>query len=289
MTGAFGYLGRALLGRLLPDHAVMAAGRRAPGHPVPAGLASAFPYDVCRLLPADLSGYDGLVHLAGGGVRPDGEYDQVAALHDNVTAALHVAALVRKACVPRAVFVSSACVYAPKGGPLSENDPIGPDTLYGAMKVCAEAAWARDGGVVLRCATLYGAGAGVDVGRDGVMERLARAAVAGGEFTVDGTTRRRLDILHVDDAVEAIVAALHAQTPPRVLNVGSGRLLSVADLIEAFRQERREVRVRVGLAPHRISPERLLDVRMAEEALGWAPRRRIAEGVAGLLRMVEAP
>ena len=194
------------------------------------------------------------------------------------------------------VFSSTAAVYGrPRGVPVGEDAPLAPITPYGASKAAAERALhgAASGHgfqyVVLRLFNVAGADpalrAGPSAGRSS--PRLVDAAceaVAGlrDDITVfgnrlatrDGTCVR--DYVHATDVAEAHVAALRClerDGPSRVLNCGSGRGVSVREVLAAVEAQTGSVlEVREG-PPREGDPlELVADTGRIREALGWLPR-----------------
>lgn len=291
-TGAFGYFGLALVRHLAERHDVLAVGR-APRPDCAHAVMSALPdnvtvrwfCDVRGLTAGNVPGVEAVVHLAGGGAPGGDLTDAREALRDNVESAVHVADITRGAS--RRILASSIYVYGQAARPLRECDPIAPDTLYGQLKSVAEACWQQAGGSALRFAHVWGAGSGVDFGRDGVTERLARAAAGGRPFTAHGTGEQQLDLVHIDDACVAVQRALEAEELPAAVNVGGGDGDSrINHLIYCFdRAAGAEIPVaRTGSGGAAAS--RCLSIDLARRALGWAPTVLRIDGARDLIRMV---
>lgn len=242
ITGAFGYFGTALARHLAKvGHQVVAAGRTRDGR-VPEKVAQALAgvgLSHCHL-PLDLllrqfripDATDAIVHLAGGGAPGGNLGDATAALRDNAESAAQVARCAPKGC--RLLLASSIYVYGTGARPFRESDLLSPDTLYGQLKAVAEAVWRQRGGLSLRLSHIYGAGSGIDFGRDGVTERLARAAAGGAPFVMHGDGAQQLDLVHIEDACDAVALALRAESLPPALNIGGGAPVTVAELSRAF-------------------------------------------------------
>jgi len=173
---------------------------------------------------------------------------------------------------------------------VGEDAPMDPRNTYAATKVHQEhlaAVWARETGsaaVSLRLHNVYGPGMPRSTPYAGVAA-IFRSALERGEAPrvfEDGGQRR--DFVHVDDVARAFVAALHG-TPGghAAYNVGSGVVHTVGDLATEL------ARAAGGPAPVVTGQYRLGDVRhitassgRAREALGWAARVGLREGVAAL-------
>lgn len=282
ITGGFGYLGMALARHLAAHHDVLITGRRPrPACAKQVGVllrelrihscatdGSEWPHEWVREAEA-------IVHLAGGGASGGNLGQATAALRDNLDSAAHIADIAPMGC--RLVLASSIYVYGVGNRPFRETDTPAPDTLYGQLKAVAEAVWRQHGGVALRFAHIYGAGSGIDFDRSGVTERLAWAAAGGSPFRMHGDGSQQIDLVHIDDACEAVALALRTKKLPDALNIGGGNPVSVADLARVF-----------GVQPHVDSclvlpSNRALDIGLARAWLGWSPRVALADGAQGLV------
>lgn len=296
LTGAFGYIGLAVLARLGERYEWVAY-----GHPPRTDAARAIGAGRARVIEGDvvdieqhretIGGVDAVVHLAGGGGPARVEADPVAAVRGNVTGTAAVAAAARAAGARRLVMASTIQVYGTRRGldrPYREEDGPAPDDLYGAVKEAAERVWLAAGGHVLRLANVYGTGSGADVGLDGAVERFARAAASGGTITVYGDGAQRIDYVHVDDVVDAFDRALRAPAPPAVVNIGGGAPVAIGDLARRFCDAGRALGAaprieRRPAPPGKLWPDRSLDITRARDALGWRPRVPLERGIEQLV------
>lgn len=137
--------------------------------------------------------------------------------------------------------------------------------------------------VVLRATNLYGEHDDFDPERSHVLPALVRKVVERQvPVEVWGTGEDRRDLLYVGDFVEALLAAAGAPAGGGALNVGSGTLVSVRELLDLLLSLDGYRDARVVLNPGRPStiPVRAVDVSRASEVLGWVPRTSLAEGLA---------
>jgi nucleoside-diphosphate-sugar epimerase len=170
--------------------------------------------DIRDATPADLEGFDAVVHLAALSNDPLGDLDDQLTFDINYHATVHLAELARHAGTPRFVFSSSCSNYGASGDDLlDESAPFNPVTPYGVSKVRAEQALlelATDdfSPVLLRSATAYGASPRLRC--DIVLNNLTAWAVATGRVHLksDGTAWR--PIVHVEDICRAFIAVLQA-------------------------------------------------------------------------------
>ena len=185
------------------------------------------------LAPA-IAGCDALVCLAG---VTSGD---ATALAGNTAAALDALDAARGAGVARVVLMSSSAIYGRAAGPLTEDRPATPASPYGAAKHDMEravAAWraANPGGPEALCLRL-GNVAGADALLGGLGAEPPRLDVF-----PDGRGPRRNYIGPLTLARTLAVLALHPGPLPPVLNLGTPRLVDMADLLRAAGRDWRSV------------------------------------------------
>lgn len=121
------------------------------------------------------------------------------------------------------VYTGSISVYGQTGGVrVDETSATEPATEPGRVQVAAESALrlAFPGVVTLRLGGLYGPGRVIH------RESLLRG------LPLEGDPDRWLNLIHVDDAARAVVAALDANAPPGLVNVCDDRPVSRREYIE---------------------------------------------------------
>jgi UDP-glucose 4-epimerase len=219
---------------------------------------------------------------------------------NNIGGLLELLAAMQRHSVQNIVFSSSATVYGEaEKMPVTEDTPLPPAlSPYGSTKQMGERILQDDPyfqTVCLRYFNPIGAHPSGLIGELplGIPNNLApyvtQAAaglrealtVFGDDYpTPDGTAVR--DYLHVMDLAEAHVAALRfldeatERSAFEVFNLGTGRAVSVKELLQAFE------RVNGIAVPHRIGARRQGDVTelwanpsLAEQRLGWKAERSL--------------
>ena len=186
--------------------------------------------DIRDVTPADLEGFEAVVHLAELSNDPLAQRDPAVTFRINHQGTVHLARQCRAAGVPRFVYTSSCSVYGLGTGDLKdETSAPNPQTAYAECKVLVE----RDVGAMaspqftptfLRNATAYGPSPRMRF--DLVLNNLAGLAWTAREIrmTSDGTPWRPL--VHVEDIARAIAATLRAPREAvqgQVMNVGDSQ------------------------------------------------------------------
>ncbi|HEV2856144.1 MAG TPA: NAD-dependent epimerase/dehydratase family protein [Thermoanaerobaculia bacterium] len=287
LTGATGFLGRALLRRLLErGDEVAVLGRSEPRDAgswtfLEADLGE--PETVLRHRQA-LSGIELVAHLGGWVLRSsDPAADEMAGpFRVNAEGTAHLLSILPPD-LAAFCYASTLDVYGPPEEiPLREDHPLRPATFYGASKAAAEGllgVWSRRRGVpasALRFTQVYGPG---DTSGKAIPNFL-RACLAGEAPPVRGSGEDARDYLYVDDAVAAILAALDRRAAG-AFNVASGSGVSMRDLLATI-QRLTGCTGEPGWAPSQSSrpPSRIvLDVGKARAGLGWRPEVGLEEGL----------
>ncbi|MBJ3775784.1 NAD-dependent epimerase/dehydratase family protein [Acuticoccus mangrovi] len=275
VTGAAGFIGRAVCAALLDRGAPVRAGLH--HSPLTASLAArgvataSAPLDDAKALAAAMAGTTGVVHAAYGGAT--------SSLADDVVRLTKAASA---AGVARVVYLSSIEVYGARTGEVREDDPpVPPVGDYGAAKVAAEARlaeWTAAGpnrsAVALRASAVYGPGSTLWV--DKMVHRIR--AGAWGDF--GSAAAARAPLVHVDDVARAAAAAILAGPDGFLpLNIDGPDRMSWNDYFA-------RLAAAAGAPPlRRVSPSRLTaEVAASLPAKAW---RRL--GLPGLERAALAP
>ncbi|HEY42410.1 MAG TPA: NAD-dependent epimerase/dehydratase family protein [Anaerolineae bacterium] len=297
VTGAAGFLGSYLANRLTRE-----------GHQV-RGLDDLSAGDPARLNPEVLftrgdvtdrpklwtllQDVDCVYHLAAKVSVPESvsyprEYNII-----NVGGTVSVMEAMRDVGVKRVVFTSSGSVYGDQGEqPLTENTPPNPGSPYAVSKLAAEhyvrtigALWGIET-VSLRVFNAYGPGQPLPAAHPPVIPHFLRQTVRGGSLVIYGRGEQTRDFVHVDDVVEAMVAAATAPTVDRLMiNIGSGVETSIRDLAQSVLEAVGKTTDWMYMENQDIGPSRMCaDINLARAKLGYRPNVGLQEG---LERMVE--
>jgi nucleoside-diphosphate-sugar epimerase len=222
-------------------------------------------------------------HLAARGAARHG-LGTATLVHANVIGTVNLLEATSRVPLVRFVHVGGSSEYGPHDGPMREDDRLDPITPYGASKaaatlLCRQTARAHGRPIViLRPFSVYGPWESPSR----LVPSAIRAAVDGCELPLTAPGYRR-DLVHVDDVVDACLAAAAADLPPgEIVNVGTGQEWTNEDVVSAISTVMgRVIRTRPGEYDARLSDTAhwVADVRKAERLLGWTPRRMLREGL----------
>jgi UDP-glucose 4-epimerase len=254
-----------------------------------------------RLVPAevqraeglpDLLGWaDSVFFLAGTSTPALSDLDAVDSITALLEPALFVFDSMRRWGPQQLVLASSGgTVYGRVPElPTTEGAGTAPISVHGVNSLATEqyaALYAREHGIaatVLRFSNVYGPGQHPR-GGFGVIAAWSEAAARGEPLLLMGDGSVRRDFIHARDAARAAAMTVGAGDPLAVLNVGSGRSISMRELIDLLGEVSGE-RLEVRTEPSRPIdvPVTELDSSAIEVRTGWRPEIELREGVAECL------
>jgi dTDP-glucose 4,6-dehydratase len=308
VTGATGFIGSRLVERLV----ALGADVRAFVHynsRSDYGLLELLPKDVLNaveIAPGDLKDGDGVrravkgcetvFHLGALIAIPYSYRNPYDFVQANVSGTANVLNAALEYGVSRLVHTSTSETYGTaQYQPIDELHPLVGQSPYSASKIGADKLaesyyLSFDMPVAtIRPFNTYGPGQSARA----VIPTIISQALAGDTIRIGSTDPKR-DFNYVDDTVAGFLAvAEHDAALGEVINVGSGRTVSIADVID-------EVSRILGKSfeivtdPARIRPSKsevgllLADTRKAERLLGWKPEVPLEEGLKRTVEWIAA-
>ena len=286
VTGGSGFIGRHVVSDLLDAGAYVRVVDLQP-HPDPEVEIVRGDIAEQDVLDAALGGgFDGIVHLAAvTSVLRSVEHPELT-FRTNVAATSALLESARAAGATALVFASTNAVTGPMEAPaITEAAALRPLTPYGATKAAGEmlmSAYTAAYGLrcaVMRLTNVYGPGMQA---KDSIVARLMRAIRLGRTFEIYGDGRQVRDYVHAADVTAAVRLGLTREDWAGPIVVGSGRSLSVLEVVEAVRAVTgAELDVRHGAARAGEMPAVIVDPSRAH-ALGWSPDFTLEEGLVGV-------
>jgi UDP-glucose 4-epimerase len=289
VTGAAGFIGSFCVRKLKRQgHEVVAIDNFSESHPD--GVTSHCDVRDIHALYRLMKGCDAVMHFAAMASVPESIKDPQIYWSSNTLGTHTLIDVMVEADVNKLVFSSTAAVYAPCDGLLTESTPVGPITPYGTSKLASEFEiqdYSRAyelTSTIFRYLCVVGADQNGRMGENRLHEThliasTLRAAKNGGEMKVcgidfntpDGTGIR--DYVHVEDIVDAHILALNQEKCDTfVLGTGVGHsVLEVLDCCDKV----------TGIKTHRVitdrrpgDPARLVAVPdKAQRVLGWKAKK----------------
>lgn len=279
VTGASGFIGRALVPKLTSDWTVYAASRagQVVGDAIPVTLDVTDPASV-ENLPQRL---DAVVHLAAAIEAPDFDTH----LNVNVLGTERIVRYAQGAGARIIVHGSTGEVYGSSPQVLTEISSYAPQDPYGLSKAQADLIIDTFDGDISRVSLIYCAP--YAVGTPNPISMIVERVIAEQEIPVSGGMYPRYNPLHLDDAVEMTNRALGLDGLHR-LNISGKEITTFAGIA-----------LIAGLAVDRTPRFRLIDLKeaipyyrsdiimdgsKAYEVLSYEPRIPLRQGISDIAR-----
>ncbi len=217
-------------------------------------------------------------------------------LYENIMISMNAVMEAYNAGIKRLLFLGSSCIYprmAPQpiqeeallSGPLEKTNEGYALAKISGLKLCEFLR--RDKGVCyhsLMPTNLYGPGDNYDIEHGHVLPTMVRkfeTARLENRATVplwgSGTPLR--EFLHVDDLAAACVFMLELENPPDLVNVGSGREVTIRYLAELIKKATGcPAEIDWDSTKPDGTPRKLVDTSLIRK-LGWEPKITLEEGI----------
>ena len=238
-------------------------------------------------LAAAIAGCDIVFHLVNATTPSSANVDKLADLNANVASTLRLLDICRNLGGIRVVFTSSGgTVYGiPEIVPTPETASTNPITAYGISKLAIEKylglyEYLYDMEYrVLRIANPFGPYQ-TALKNQGVIAAFLQKAMSDKPVEIWGDGNVVRDYIYVDDVIEALLLAANHKGHGRVFNVGSGKGISLNDIITAI-EHQLEKKILVDYRSSRPVdvPVSVLDVTSASRELGWRSRTSFEDGL----------
>ena len=240
-----------------------------------------------------LAGCDYCFHLVSTTLPQGSNADPVYDVESNLVSSLRLMEHAVHHGVRKLVFVSSGgTVYGiPKESPIAESHPTDPICSYGIAKLAIEkylGLFKLLHGLdytVLRLSNPFGERQRTESSQGAVAVFLGKALRNETiEIWGDGSVVR--DYVYIADVVRAIAAAALSDAPETTFNIGSGRGVSLNEILSAMESLLGAPVRRTYSAPRPFDvPVNVLDIALARSRLGWVPS---VEFEVGLKTMIDA-
>lgn len=269
VTGAGGFLGKRLVGRLEQAGVdVLALDRK---------YGDISDEKTWQQLPAA----NVLFHLAGRTFVPDSWTQGPSFTAVNVLGTQHALNWCKRH-KSKLIFASAYVYGVPERLPIQESDPARPNNPYALSKHLAEqlcefaATYEQIPVVVLRLFNIYGVGQRPEF----LIPTLLNQVRAKQEIHVMDLSPRR-DYVFVDDVLNAFTKAMDVPEGYHCLNIGSGTSYSVREIIDILQKAAgTDLPVVSACAARRNEiPDVRADITRARAVLGWRPEWDLPAGI----------
>lgn len=312
VTGGCGFIGSTLVRRLAAEGCeVRVLDCWLPGGGAHAcnieGIAGPVTYfrgdtrDAAALEPL-VRGVDAVIHCAAQTSHAGSMTDPRGDVDVNVLGSVVLLEAVRQhAADAKVIFASTRQVYGrPAYLPVDEEHPTNPPDVNAISKIAVEhfcALYRVVHGIevaVLRLTNVYGPGMRIRDARQMFLGLWIRQVLEGQAITVYGDGEQRRDLLHVDDAADALLRATRAGPGPHwQYNVGMAEPLPLNELagllVSSAGAHGKIVHVPFPAARRAIDiGDFSTNAQRIEAELGWRPAVRIGDGLPSTLEYYRA-
>jgi len=135
----------------------------------------------------------------------------------------------------------------------------------------------------IRHSNIYGNHDKFDLERSHVFgATITKAMLAQTELVVWGTGEEERDVLHADDLVRFVDAAIQKQPAPyRLYNCGAGQAVSIKNLVHKIvAATGKQLEIKHDTTMPTIKTSLFLNCSLAESELGWTPQVNLEDGIA---------
>ena len=207
----------------------------------------------------------------------------------NVKGTLNILEACKNTKVIKLIYsASSSCYGIPNKYPTKENDRINPMYPYALTKKIAEdliVHWSnvyKIPFISLRLFNVYGTRSRTS-GTYGAMFGVFLAQkLSNKPFTIVGSGKQTRDFTYISDVIEALLKASKSKLKNEILNVGSGRTVSILKIVKLLRGNKVYIKKRPG------EPDcTFADISKIKKKLNWKPRIKIDRGIKLLLNDID--
>lgn len=191
----------------------------------------------------------------------------------------------------RIVLLSSASVvYASDTKPCAEDASLAPFNQYGHLKVALENVLRSNelDYMILRVTNAYGPGQRRGRGQ-GVIAEWLGAAQEQSPLLLFGDENTSRDYVHITDVVRAMTLTLSHWLSKEVVNIGSGKSISLRSLLEHVKSVVGEDLL-VDCRDSRVVDQTFVAISIAKATshLGWSPQVDLHEGIQSWWEMINS-
>lgn len=298
VTGATGFIGKALIAALSDRGVNVRATRRGSFCKQRVGGVSWYPLDLGHDENWDalLEGVSVIYHLAWTTTPALAAANPTADFETNLPATQRLLEAARHKKGIRIVFPSSGgTIYGvTRDSPITETHPTQPISVYGAAKLATEhllkvySVQYGVNSVALRIANPYGGSQSLNKGL-GAIYAFATAALMEQPIILygDGSTVR--DFIHISDVTRALISAGERWDVEGAVNIGSGQGVALSEII-AILEAVLGRRIAVERRPRRPFdvPSSVLDCSKAAKVLSWRAEIGLYDGIQRLVSHLQS-
>ena len=231
--------------------------------------------------------FDAIFHIAG---QSSGEIsfdDPVYDLQTNTQSTLLLLQLALRTGCKKFIYASTMSVYGEKPDiPVTEETTLNPLSFYGVGKVASEhylRIYQQFGinSTALRLFNVYGPGQNMENLRQGMVSIFIAQAIKNKRILVKGCPERYRDFIHINDVVDAFIAAADRKDNFFLTcNISTGVKTTVGEILSQIKKNL-PYAAKVDLGDSTPGDQHGIvgDFTKAKQHLGWEPKVPLGEGL----------
>lgn len=231
-----------------------------------------------ELSPSFLSAFDILIHCATTNIIYAMDHP-VETFQNNATNTIKLFQKFKG----KIIYTSTASVYGQADFfPTPEDAEIRTNNSYDQSKYIAELFLKQRGNyTTLRLSNVYGINQRPDNPFCGVIGRLVDNILNDKPINVNGQGTQTRDYTFVDDVVDAVITAVNKEALNTEINIATGIETSIMGLMEMISDYTGKDPLYQQVEARKIDGilRRCLDIKKAEQLLGWKPNTPLEEGI----------
>jgi len=184
--------------------------------------------------------------------------------------------------IKKFIYSSSSSVYGDASLPMREETPLKPVSPYGVSKLASEHLcylyWKNYNTptISLRYFTVYGPRQRPDM----AIHKFIKAILNGDKITIFGDGTQSRDFTFVQDTVNANILATRSKIAGEILNIGSGKRITINDLIKEI-EKITGIEAEINyIEKQKGDPEDTwADTSRVQQLLGWKAETELSKGL----------
>lgn len=240
-----------------------------------------------------VDGVNAVINMVGKGDLAKSVENPLRYHETNLTGNLNLLIAASKRKIKKFIFASSGAIYTSKAvGVISEDAAYGPESPYGATKVCAEI-YNKTFTIVygmecisFRFFNVYGPRRENST-YGGAVTNFMLSVMSGKSLTIFGTGDDKRDYVYVKDVAQAVLLGLKEGVSGE-FNVGTGNGTSTNDLLSAIEKVTGKKADVIRTDKRKgDSPSRIANISKISAALGYSPKYNLESGLKELKKYLE--
>lgn len=237
---------------------------------------------------------DVIFHIAASSSGENSFYETEKDIKYNLLATLNLLNLAKKNKVKKFIFTSTMSVYGdPDRLPVTEKSIKKPKSFYAIHKSASEEYIKifSNYGIscsILRLFNVYGPGQNLENKKQGMLKIYLTQMIKDKKLNIKGSLERFRDFIYIDDVVDALYKCIKNKKKLLILNIGSGKKITVKNLIKNL-----NVELKTNIKPKIIKGTPgdqhgiYGNIKKAKNNINWKPQFNLKTGLKNFISYIQ--